>query len=70
MAKKRPTKKKQSASGVLRKPSSRQLDKLDREILALANKRAELTAKRDNLDNAHQVSTDTETDAETLDRVV
>ncbi|MCH8840241.1 MAG: chorismate mutase, partial [Planctomycetes bacterium] len=66
MAKKRPTKKKKSASGVSRKPSSRQLDKLDREILALANERAKLTAKRDNLDDSLQVSTD----AKTLDRIV
>ncbi len=44
MAKKRPTKK-ETAAG--RKPSSRQLEKLDREILALLNQRAALTAARD-----------------------
>lgn len=70
MSKKRPTKKKKSASGVSRKPSLRQLDKLDHEILALANKRAELTSKRDHLDDGLQVSTNAKTDAETLDRIV
>lgn len=66
MAKKRPTKKKQPASGTSRKPSSRQLDKLDRDILALANERAELTAKRDNLDAAAQAPTN----LESLDHIV
>lgn len=41
MAKKRPTKKATAAS---RQPLSRQLEKLDREILALVNQRAALTA--------------------------
>ena len=45
MPKKRPTKKTDSAQR--RKPSTRQLDKLDREILRLANQRAELTALRE-----------------------
>lgn len=66
MAKKRPTKKKSSASGSSRKPSSRQLDKLDREILDLVNKRGELTAKRDETVDAHPVSTD----VDTIDRIV
>jgi chorismate mutase/prephenate dehydratase len=55
MAKKRPTKKKKPAT---RKPSSRQLDKLDREILALINARTELTAKRDGESRAGQMAED------------
>ena len=46
MAKKRPTKKKTSATAK-RKPSTAQLAKLDREILELANRRADLTAQRE-----------------------
>ena len=45
MAKKRP-KKKSSGSSSSRKPSTRQLEKLDREIMQLANQRAELAGQR------------------------
>lgn len=62
MAKKRPTKKAATAG---RKPSSRQLAKLDREILALVNQRAALAAKRDGTgDDVRALN------AETLDAVV
>jgi len=60
MAKKRPTKKKKPSEQSVRKPSSRQIAKLDREILSLINARAELTAKRDNLDGDSRVSDDKE----------
>jgi len=48
MAKKKSTKKADPGAGTVtqKRPSIRQLEKLDREILALINKRAELAAKR------------------------
>ena len=60
MAKKRRTDKKRSSGGSNRKPSSRQLAKLDREILALLNARAELTAKRDKVDGTTHEAYDAE----------
>lgn len=41
------TNKKKSSTAPMRKPSTRQIDKIDKEILALANHRATLTAQRE-----------------------
>ena len=65
MAKKRPTKKKQPASGTKRQPSTRQLEKLDREILSLVNRRAELTSQR-----AHSQVAESGNDEQTLDKIL
>lgn len=62
MAKKKTPKTETKKTSSSRAPSQRQIDKLDREILELLNKRAELTSQREQADHP--------ADVEKLDQVV
>ncbi len=69
MAKKKSSKKTPAASADRKKPSLRQVEKLDREILALVNRRAELTLQRASLDASTRAQT-FEADSQVLQEAV